>query len=138
VVKRYLQASTRIVPHLSWPGLAQVCRLERTTSTGGQSTIEVQYAITSLPPQRADATQLLVLWRGHWDIENRLHWIRDTHWYEDRCRVRHPRGAHNLAAFRNVAINLFRLAKTPNLAAAIRHCAYRIDRLFARLGIMKH
>ena len=136
-MKRHLEASTRIVPQLIWPGLAQVCRLERTTCSGGETTLEVEYAITSLPPERADAAQLLALWRGHWGIENRLHWIRDTHWYEDRCRVRDPRGAHNLACFRNVAINLFRLAKTPNLAAAIRQNAYRVDRLFARLGIMK-
>jgi hypothetical protein len=136
-VKRHLEASTRIIPQLSWPGLAQVCRLERTTSVRGEVTREVEYAITSLSPQRADAAQLLALWRGHWGIENRLHWVRDTHWYEDRCRVRNPRGAHNLASFRNVAINLFRLAKTPNLAAAIRQNAYRVDRLFARLGIMK-
>jgi len=136
-VKRHLEASTRIVPQLVWPGLAQVCRLERTTSSRGQETQEVAYAITSLSPQRAGAAQLLAFWRGHWGIENRLHWVRDTHWYEDRCRVRNPRGAHNLASFRNVAINLFRLAKTPNLAAAIRRNAYRVDHLFATLGIMK-
>jgi hypothetical protein len=52
-------------------------------------------------------------------------------------RVRNPRSAHNLASFRNVAINLFRLAKTSNLAAAIRQNASRVDRLFARVGIMK-
>jgi predicted transposase YbfD/YdcC len=136
-VRRHLEASTRIVPHLDWPGLAQVCRLERTTWIRGQQLQEVQYAITSLSPQRASATHLLALWRGHWGIENRLHWIRDSHWREDRCRVRTPRGAHNLASFRNVAINLLRITKTPNLAAAIRQNAYRVDRLFARLGIMK-
>ena len=98
---------------------------------------EVQYAITSLSPKRADAAKLLSMWREHWGIENRVHWIRDTLWHEDRCRVKHPRGAHNLAAFRNAAINLLRLAKTPNLTAAIRENAYRIERLLARLGIMK-
>jgi len=136
-VKRSLEASTQIVPQLNWPGLAQVCRLERTTSSGGETTLEVQYAITSLSPERAGPAQLLTLWRGHWGIENRLHWVRDTHWHEDHCRVRNPRGAHNLASFRNVAINLLRLAKTTNLAAAIRQNAYRVDHLFARLGIMK-
>jgi predicted transposase YbfD/YdcC len=137
VVSRHLEVSTRIVPHLNWPGLAQVCRLRRRTRRGGKTEREVQYAITSLSPQRADAAQLLAMWRGHWGIENRVHWIRDTLWQEDRCRVKHPRGAHNLAAFRNTAINLLRLAKTPNLTATIRENAYRIDRLFARLGIMK-
>lgn len=98
---------------------------------------EVQYAITSLSPERGGPVKLLDMWRGHWGIENRVHWVRDTVWQEDRCRVKHPQGGHNLAAFRNAVINLLRLAKTPNLTAAIRENAYRIDRLLARLGIMK-
>ena len=138
VVSRHLQASTRIVPFLTrWPGLEQVIRLERTTQRHGKTTTEVQYAITSLSRHQADASELLKVWRSHWGIENRLHWVRDTLWQEDRCRIKNPRGGHNMACFRNVAINLLRLARTPNLAAAIRENAYRVDRLFARLGIVK-
>jgi len=114
-----------------------VLRLVRITHRGGIKTRDIEYAITSLPPERASASELLTLWRGHWGIENREHWVRDTHWREDRCRIRLGRGAHNLAAFRNAAINLLRLAKTTNLAAAIRENAYRVERLFARLGILK-
>lgn len=120
-----------------WPGLEQVVRLERTTKRQGKPTTEVQYAITSLSPRQADAAKLLQLWRGHWTIENQLHWIRDTLWQEDRCRIKHPTGGHNMAAFRNAAINLLRLAKVPNLTAAVRENAYRVDRLLARLGIVK-
>ena len=117
--------------------MAQVCRLERTTVRNGKTTVEVQFAITSVSRDCADAAKLLACWRGHWSIENRLHWIRDTHWREDRCRIRTGHGPQNMAAFRNVAINLFRLAGTPNLAAAIRQNAYRVESLLARLGIMK-
>ena len=134
---RRLEASTRIVPELDWPGVAQVCRLQRQTRRDGKLVREVQYAITSLSPAEADAAKLLSLWRGHWQIENRVHWIRDTLWQEDRCRVKNPRGGHNLAIFRNAAINLFRLAETPNLTAAVRENAYRVDHLLAKLGIMK-
>jgi predicted transposase YbfD/YdcC len=138
VVLRRLQASTRIVPFLTrWPGLEQVLRLERTTKRDGQTTTEVQYAITSLSRLQADATELLALWRNHWTIENGLHWVRDTVWQEDHCRVKNPTAGHNLACVRNSAINLLRLAKVTNLTAAIRENAYRVDRLFARLGIMK-
>lgn len=126
------------MPLLSWPGLAQVCRLTRTIHAAGEKTVEVQYAITSLSPDRADAAMLLKLWRDHWGIENRVHWVRDTLWQEDRCRVKHPRSGHNLAIFRNIAINLLRLAKVPNLTAAIRQNAYRVDHLLARLGIVKN
>lgn len=111
--------------------------MERTTKRKGQSTTEVQYAITSLSRYEANAVKLLKLWRSHWGIENRLHWVRDTLWQEDRCRIKHPTGGHNMAAFRNAAINLLRLAKVPNLAAAVRENAYRVDRLLTRLGIMK-
>lgn len=137
--RRHLQASTRIVPHLKedWPGLQQVLRLQRTTHRDGKESREVAFAITSLSPQRADAAALLEIWRGHWGIENREHWVRDTNWNEDHCRVRLPRPAHNLAAFRNAAINLLRLAQATNIAAALRQNAYQTNRLLAKLGIMK-
>lgn len=138
VVSRHLETSTRIVPFLTrWPGLEQVVRLERTTKRDGNTTKEVQYAITSLSRLEADAGKLLNLWRNHWAIENRVHWVRDTLWQEDRCRVKKPTAGHNLACVRNIAINLLRLAKVANLTAAVRENAYRVDRLFARLGIMK-
>lgn len=137
IVTRHLTTSTRIVPFLTrWHGLKQVVRLERTTRRDGKTTTEVQYAITSLSRWQADASGLLKHWRNHWGIENRVHWVRDTLWQEDRCGIRNPRGGHNMAAVRNAAINLLRLAKTPNLTAAVRENAYRVDRLFARLGIM--
>ena len=124
-VTRTLEVSSRIVDGLAWPGLAQICCLKRETLRDGKRIREVQYAITSLPPQRASPAQLIELWRSHWGIENRVHWVRDTLWFEDKCQVRHPRGGHNLAAFRNAAINLLRLAEVPNLTAAIRANAYR-------------
>jgi len=117
--------------------LKQICRLERTTRRDGKTVREEQFAITSLSPQRAGPDRLLRIWRSHWGIENRVHWVRDTLWQEDRCRVKNPTGGHNLAIFRNAAINLLRLANTTNLTAAVRENAYRVDRLFARLGIMK-
>lgn len=107
------------------------------TKHKGKLATEVQYAITSLSRHQADAGQLLKRWREHWGIENRLHWVRDTLWQEDRCCIKHPTGGHNMAAFRNAAINLLRLAKVTNLAAAVRENAYRLDRLLARLGIVK-
>lgn len=139
VVTRALTASTRIAPFLArWSGLEQVVRLKRTTRRHGKTTVEVLYAITSLSRRQADAKRLLQLWRSHWGIENRLHWVRDTLWQEDRCRVRSPVAGHNLAAFRNAAINLLRLANVPNLAAAVRENAYRVDRLLPKLGLVNN
>ena len=61
---------------LDWPGVAQVCRIETEVSQGDQTTREVSHAITSVPRSQADAATLLSWHRGHWGIENRLHWVR--------------------------------------------------------------
>ena len=50
--------------------------------------MERAYAITSLPPEQADAARLLEIWRGYWRIENRLHWVRDVVFGEDLSQVR--------------------------------------------------
>lgn len=126
---RHLEASTRIIPHLNWPGVKQVLKLTCIVNTQGKKTREVRYAITSLPPERASPSQLLRLWRGHWGIENRLHWVRDTEFREDHCQVRIGHGPHNLAAFRNTAISLLRLAGCQNIARSLRHFARRTGKL---------
>ena len=123
---------------LDWPGQKQVCRLTRRVLSGGEETVETAYAVTSISPDQADAAQLLHWWRNHWHIENRLHWVRDTVFREDGDRVRHPGAGQLLAAFRNAAINVLRLTQASNIAAAIRENAYRIDHLFAKLGIVKN
>jgi predicted transposase YbfD/YdcC len=135
---RRLEASTRLAEHLDWPGLKQVCRLERTTTRRGQKTIEIQYAITSVPRSRADAALLLTRWRDHWGIENRLHWVRDVTFGEDQCRVKLGRAPQNLAAFRNAAITLLRIAGVSEIAHALRDFAYQPRKLLRFLGIMKN
>jgi hypothetical protein len=132
-----LQATSRLTGHLDWPGQKQVCRLTRRVLRQGEETIETAYAVTSVSGNEAGTAQLLHWWRNHWHIENRLHWVRDTIFGEDDDRVRHPGAGQVLAAFRNAAINILRLAQVTNIAAAMRENAYRVDHLFAKLGIMK-
>jgi predicted transposase YbfD/YdcC len=124
--------------HLDWPGLAQVCRLERTTRRNGKKTIEVEHAITSLAAPRADASRLLPFWREHWHIENRLHWVRDVTLGEDGCRVKLGHGPQNLAACRNAALNLLRLDGANGIAATLRHYASRPWELLKLIGILKN
>jgi predicted transposase YbfD/YdcC len=95
-----------VIPHLDWPGAAQVARIERTRETGGKVSTEVAYLVTSLTADEAGPVRLLEVSRGHWAIENRLHWVRDVTMNEDRCRVR--AGARALAAIRNLALSLIR------------------------------
>jgi len=81
----------------------------------------VEYAVTSIPRDRADADDLLSWWRGHWGIENGLHWVRDATFGEDRSRICTGHAPEIFAALRNAAISVLRLQKTTNVAAALRH-----------------
>ena len=80
-------ASTRLAEHLDWPGVAQVCRIERWRSISGKEEHEVAYAITSAPRDQADAATLLACNRGHWGIENRSHYVRDVTFGEDASQI---------------------------------------------------
>jgi hypothetical protein len=95
----------------------------------------VAYGITSLPPAKADPARLLALNRGHWAIENRLPWVRDMIFDEDRCRARKGAGAHGLASLRNLAISLLRLAGAENIAEALRDCPWNRALAFRLIGL---
>ena len=97
--------------------------MERVRRVGDKVTVEVVYGITSLPRDEADAEQLLALTRGHWGIENRLHYVRDETLGEDRCRVRKGAAAEVLAVLRNVVVHLREGVKAPSKAAATRRFA---------------
>ena len=103
---RTIKVSAEVVPHLQWSGAAQVARIERTREIGGKTSVEVAYIVTSLPASQAGPERLLALSRGHWGIENKLHWVRDVSMNEDRCRVR--AGARALASLRNLVLWLIR------------------------------
>ena len=56
--------------------------------------------------------------RGHWTIENRLHWVRDVVTGEDRHQLRTRNGPEIMAALRNLAISLIRLFLGPGVSIA--------------------
>ena len=66
---------------------------------------------------------MLELVRGHWAIENRVHYVRDRTFDEDRSQVRKRAAPQLMASLRNLAISLLRLAGATNIAAALRHCS---------------
>ena len=118
----------------AWDGYAdpyarrQAIRIERERELvkDGTRSIEVTYCLTSLGPERAGPEQLLALVRNHWHIENRLHYVRDFTYDEDRCRayVRHL--PHNLACLTNAAIAIVRgKGRFRYLPEANRHYAAR-------------
>ena len=119
-----------------WPGLGQVLRIERTITNkrSGHTTTEIAYAITSLSLQRATPEQLLRAWREHWHIENKLHWVRDVTFDEDRSTVRAGSIPQVMAALRNVAISLLRLLGHASIAKACRFYAAQPAQVVAALG----
>jgi hypothetical protein len=107
-------------------------------TVGGESTVEVQYLITSVPRSRAGAATLLRWARGHWGIENRLHYVRDVTMGEDANRTRSGSGPQVLAALRNLAVSKLRCDAVTNIAAALRRNAARVRDLFVSLCILKN
>ena len=99
--------------------------------------MEIDYAITSVPRNQADAAQLLAWWRGHWGIENRSHYVRDVTLAEDACQIRKGDAPQNLAALRNAIVSMLRIEGHTNIAAALRKCAWKTQRVLAILGIVK-
>ena len=103
----------------------QVLRLTRTVTdrkTGKRHT-ETVYAVTSLSITDAAPTQIASWLRGHWAIENRLHWVRDVTYAEDHSQIRSGNGPQVMATLRNTAIGLLRLDGHDNIAKALRHNA---------------
>jgi len=72
---------------------------------GGKKTVERRYFISSL---EAKAEVMLKAVRGHWAIENQLHWCLDIGLREDDCRVREAKSAENLATVRHIGLNLLK------------------------------
>ena len=122
--------------YINFPYAAQVFRIERLTTDlrGGNARRETAYGVTSLSPEVAPPKRLLELARGHWHIENRLHWVRDVTFDEDRSQVRTGSGPRVLATLRNLAISLFRLKGFTNIAAAVRTHGWDIPRALALAG----
>ena len=133
VERRELFVSTALAGHRDWPHCQQVLRQVRTVTQNGHTTTEVAHAITSLRPEQASPQQLLALWRGHWQIENSLHWVRDVTFGEDKSQIRTGAAPQIMAAIRNLAITLLRRAGWTNLAQALRTHAAQPQRLLPLL-----
>lgn len=117
---RELIASTDLTAWSDWPGLAQVFRIERTWREHGQPKRAVHYGITSLFPEVGSAAVLLAFKRGHWLIENRLHWRKDVTFGEDASLIHAGQGPLVMAALRDTAVSLLHHHGISKVAAQLR------------------
>jgi predicted transposase YbfD/YdcC len=132
-----LRASTLLEGYSKWPGLRQVLKMERSVSNkkSGAVSRETAYAITSVGRERASGEELIRVWRGHWEIENRLHWVRDVTYDEDRSQARAGHIPQVMAAIRNAAISVMRVKGVNNIAAACRRYAAQPSMALAAIGL---
>jgi len=90
-----------------WPDVAAVVQVNRERELGGERTTTSHYYISS---HRGTAAEFAGWVRGHWGIENGLHWVLDVVFREDRSRIRAEHAGANLALIRRVAVSLLRRA----------------------------
>lgn len=93
-----------------WSGLKSIVMVESIREVIGKSrSCERRYFISSLA---ADAKESLRCVRGHWQIENSLHWVLDVAFREDSCQIKVENGAANMAILRHIALNLLNKEKS--------------------------
>jgi predicted transposase YbfD/YdcC len=119
---------TSVAAGLAFPRAAQAIRITRRRKVKGKWSAETCYAVTSLTMTQASAARLAAIIRGHWGIEDRLHWVRDMDFDEDRSQVRTASGPRIMASLRNLVITILRLAGATSIAAALRYHARRPSR----------
>jgi predicted transposase YbfD/YdcC len=118
---REIRVSSELAEYVNWPYAQQVFELTRSWTKKGVTKQETKRGITSLPQPAASAARVLALKRGHWRIENRLHYVKDVTLGEDRSLVHCGHGALVLATLRNTALSLLRRAGYQAIAARLRH-----------------
>ena len=107
----------------AWAGLASIGMVEARRRGGGPGTkvsVERRYYISSLAADAGSAQQFAAAVRGHWGIENGLHWVLDVAFREDECRVRRDHAPQNLATLRQLAVNLLRRERTAKVGVKTR------------------
>lgn len=109
-VRRYWQSQRLdwFADKTNWEGLRSVGMVECVREINGQRSVERRYYLCSLA---LDINRFAKAVRGHWSIENQLHWVLDVVFGEDQARARTEQSAENLAALRRLAVNILRRDK---------------------------
>jgi hypothetical protein len=136
IESRSIRTSVDLVGYVDFPYAAQVFSLRRHTTDlrGKHLRSELVYGITSLSRGKANPQQVLGFNRAQWSIENKVHWVRDVTFDEDRSRVRKKAGPQVMASLRNLVISLLRMAGADNIAQGLRRCSWNKDRVFRIIG----
>ena len=106
--------------HPAWEKLTSIAMVEAERRVGEKRSQEVRYYISSVGGRTTKAAARMGgAVRGHWGIENKLHWVLDVSFREDDCRVRMGNAAQNLASVRHISLNLLR--QEPSVKVGIKN-----------------
>lgn len=131
----WLDGDRRFPGELRLPDAATIVRVQSRAELSGRCRLETRYYISSAKLSAEQAAEAV---RGHWGIENRLHWVLDVVFRDDQCRLRTGHGAKNMAVVRHFAINLIRATANKKSIKLRRKIAgwdpdYLADQLGAKL-----
>ncbi len=135
---RTLVTSDKLKGYVQFPYVERVFRIKRVrinTKTRARSEV-CEMGITSLTSEQADEATLLDIIRGHWTIENRVHYVRDMAFDEDRSQIRKLNGPRIMAIIRNLVISILRMLGVTNITRCLRENAMRHERIFEMLGLV--
>lgn len=117
-----------------WRGLRSAGMVESIREMKGEKSVERRLYLSSLD---LDAERFAKAVRGHWGIENSLHWTMDVTFGEDQSRARTQYAAQNLATLRRIILNLLKKDKTPKLSLRRKRTKAALDETYLKklLGI---
>ncbi len=120
---RKIWCSAELNSYLAFPCVSQVFCIEReiTHLKKEKTTIEAVYGITSQSQDKASPEKILKQNRGHWSIENKIHWVLDVTFDEDRSQIRNLNGPMVMTCLRRFAISFLRIHGKKNIAEAFRN-----------------
>jgi predicted transposase YbfD/YdcC len=111
-------------------GIKSLIEVKRTGMRGGKVYKQMAYYISSVALEAEAFGQVI---RGHWHIENRLHWVKDVVLREDCSRIRNEQAAGNFSLVRSMVMNLLRIQGYHSITQAQRQLAHDIDKLCSLL-----
>lgn len=113
-----------------WSGIKSLVQVDRIGIRQEQPYQQTNYYISSLT---TSAAQFALLIRGHWGIENRLHWVKDVVFKEDTSPLSNHNAASNWSLLRSIVINIARQHGYDSLTKAERFLSHNISQLFSLL-----
>jgi predicted transposase YbfD/YdcC len=112
-----------------WKNLNSIGMVESVREVGGKTTVEIRYFISSLGD---NIKKLVEAIRGHWSIENSLHWVLDVTFQEDKSRIRKDNAPANFAVLRHIAVNLLGQNKSRKLSVRKKRFLASLDEEYSR------